>query len=81
MSKKYDELSEYSSLEGSEIGDYCCSLLCLRDFNTDHGMSEEFNVEIDVEISRLAEMFKEHSTIINKTETTERTYKVLEWDE
>ena len=76
----YNALSEYAQLEGTELGDYCTSLLCIRDYNTDHGMTEEFNAAIDREISYQAENFKLYARIVEKTETpAPRTVKELEW--
>ena len=77
----YDELSEYTELEGTELGEYCNSLLLLRDYNEAHGMNEEFSIAIDKEIAVQLAAFKKYSRIVEKTEevTEPRTYKELEW--
>ena len=76
-----DQLRVYAEIEGSELGEYCCNLLCLREYNTCHGMGEEFNIELDKEISEQLKMFKEYSTVIEETEVTRTTRKILEWSE
>ena len=77
----YNELSEYTNLEGTEIGEYCNSLLIMRDYNTDHGMSAEFNAALEAELSHQLTMFKLNTRIVERTEEPKepRAYKELVW--
>ena len=78
---EYDELSTYSLLEGTELGEYCNNLLVMRDYHTSHGMSDEFDVALNEEISRQLVNFKKYSRIVERTEGINETriYKELEW--
>ena len=77
--KDYEELSEYVQLEGTEIGEYCNSLLIMRGYNTDHGMSDRFDNVLEAELSFWLLNFRKYAKITEKTETETRTYKELEW--
>ena len=79
----YEELSEYSMLEGSELGEYCASLLVMRDHSKSHGMSEEFDKALNAEITKQLNNFKSYSRIVERIEEINetRTYKELEWIE
>lgn len=81
MSYNTEELEEYASLEGTEFGDYAIRLLSLRECNTHHGMSEDFNKSLDKEISEILKIFKESSTIVDIVEEVKIRRKVLEWDD
>ena len=79
--KDYEELSEYAQLEGTEIGEYCNSLLLMRDHHPSHGMSETFDRELETELQHQLEMFRLNTRIVERTEEVKetRTYKELEW--
>lgn len=52
----YRELTEYAHADNTEIGNYVISLLCLRGYSGDHGMtgnmSDALNVELDHWLTR-----------------------------
>ena len=77
----YDELSEYVDLEGTELGEYCNSLLLMRDHHPSHGMSDEFDAAINKEIAEQLAAFKKYSRIVERNEEVieTRIYKELEW--
>ncbi len=78
--KDYESLSEYVELEGSELGDYCNSLLVMRDHHPSHGMSEEFDKALEKELMHQLGCFKKYARIVEKIEVLEpRPYKELEW--
>jgi len=79
-SDEYQELTEYVHAEGTEIGEYLCSLLCLSDFNEDHGMSTKFREAISVELSCWLTKFRieyELKTVV--TPQPDRVHKELIW--
>ena len=78
---RYNILTEYAHLDGCELGDYTIELLCMRDYATDHGMSDIFDAALDAELERLFVMFKTKSEIIetSKEVTETRITKKLLW--
>lgn len=77
--KDYEELSDYAELEGSELGEYTTSLLCLSEYNTDHGMGDEFESAIAFELERLLGIFQKHANIVTRTESHTIEKRELEW--
>lgn len=74
-----EQLEEYVKLEGSEIGE-ACSLLCqLAHYS--YCISDELVKALDKELVEQLTMFKEQTTIIERTETRTQTYRELEWIE
>ena len=78
--KDYLDLTEYASLEGSEIGEYVNVLLQLRDYSESHGMTEEFSLSLDKELSHWLARFEDETEIEKITEPQpDITYKQLNW--
>jgi hypothetical protein len=79
--KDYEELSDYVDLEGTEIGEYCNSLLLMREHHPSHGMSETFDKALEDELYLQLEMFRLNTRIVETTEEVKdtRTYKELVW--
>ena len=75
------ELEIYASMEGTEIGDYCCALVSMRCMGQSYGMSDTFNKALDEEIKYQLNMFKTMTKIVKRTETQTISHDVeeLEW--
>ena len=78
--EEYDSLAEYSSLDGTEIGGYVCSLLNLRDHTPCHGMTEEVSDSLDEELRQWLRRFREETRIEETTfPRPDEVYKELVW--
>jgi len=74
------KLSEYASLDGTEIGDYVNTLLQLRTYNDCHGMTEEFSQQLNDELEHWLARFKDETEIEKITESRpDVTYNQLNW--
>ena len=78
--EEYDELTKYVDIEGTEIGDYLCSLLCLWDIPESHGKRESLHVAIDKELRHWLKRFrKEAKIVVFTTPQPDRVHTELEW--
>jgi len=78
--EEYIELSNYVDLEGTEIGDYCLELLCLRDKNQDYGMSDEFSKALNVEMLLWLNKFRTETEITVRYESQpDKKITELKW--
>ena len=68
--EEFEELWKYAELEGTSVGKYCSYLCELREcFSESHGMSDEFSLALNKEISQHLKYFKENAEIKTSTET------------
>ena len=73
-----EQLEDYVSLEGTEIGE-ACGALCLLASRLDY-LSEEFQRAVDKELVEQLKMFQEQTTIVERQETRTFTVRELDWD-
>lgn len=71
------QLNSYSQYELSETGEVCKMLTQLSVYVS--YVSEEFYQALCEEMESQFKNFKRHSRLVERTETTTETYKVLEW--
>lgn len=68
--EEYEQLEDYAMLDGTEIGEYLGRLIDVRQFNTCHGMTDEFDVAVTKELRFWLNRFQ------NETEIEVTTHEV-----
>jgi len=78
--KHPEKLEEYAYLDGAEIGEYVSSLLKVAQYNTNHGMTEEFELALKKELEYWLERFENETEIVTTIEPQpDRQVKELVW--
>ena len=78
----YTELSNYARLDGTEIGEYVCGLLCLNEWQEAQGMTSVFRSALTKELEYWLERFRKETTVSYKTiKTPDRIEQELIWVE
>ena len=72
-----DRLTEYTEIEGSEVGELCELLIKLSEYQI--YMSIEFQSALLEELKLKYANFNENSTIVKREVTTTSTITELEW--
>ena len=78
MSDDYDELSKYTQIDNTELGEYCNWLLLISETGEGYGMSDEFRAAVTKEMKERLKGYKDHTRIVTIKETIENEYKQLE---
>jgi len=78
MDKIIEELEEYASLEGTEVGELCDLLLDTYRMMP-YIRTATFEKALRAEIKSHLKNFKKHAVIDTKTEETTHTWKELNW--
>ena len=78
----YTALSNYARLDGTEIGEYVCELLCLNEWQEAHGMTSIFRSALTKELEYWLERFRKETCVSYKTiKTPDRIEQELIWVE
>lgn len=75
--KQYTDLTEYTELEGSEVGEMCNLLLQLHNY-TDY-FSDEFKEALEIEMKNQLKNFKDKCKIVKREIKSVQIVKELEW--
>lgn len=78
--REYEELDEYVELEGTEIGEYLNTVMCLWNFANPYGERKGLQKAIDIELWHWLKRFRRETQIIKTTFIREPIiHKELEW--
>ena len=78
MSDDYNELSEYTQIDNTELGEYCNLLLLISETGEGYGMSDEFRAAVTKEMKARLKGYKDHTRIIIIKEMVKNEFKQLE---
>lgn len=78
MDELIEELTEYASLDGTEVGEYWSSLVNMRDHND--AMGDAFSAALDVEIKEQVEFIRANYKVVEKEgQICNYKYRILEY--
>ncbi len=78
LRKLANELTKYSELEGSEVGEICHLLIQITNF-PDY-ISDDFKEALKKEMKAQLQNFKDNCKIVTKKVKYSEIVKTLEWD-